>query len=487
MANSSGTHCVCVCTIHQNIKLMIVGSKLDKITKDTDYELNTYSDCLAAVLCSSPEPDCHLGVCNKCQSLDRFKEKMLEILAEVAEIEYKQWTSTDRASLLAVTESTEEFVDKFCENLKQLKRHDFVAKQQAKFCSEKKERLADGEVLVVCDFAENYSFVLQDAAQAFHWNNSQATLHPFVAYYKTEGELKHTSLVVVSDCLTHDTIAVHVFQRSLISHLCQHLGRTPSKVIYFSDGAASQYKNFKNLINLCHHQEDFGCAAEWHFFATSHGKGPCDGIGGTVKRLAAKASLQRPYNDQIMTARDLFHFALENIPSVAVQFSSESDYEKEAGVLEQRFSIGRTVKGTQRLHAFFPVSATRLDCKDYSNSVICRRVDVTCDMSQEVDLSEIRGFVTAVWNGQWYLASVMEVDSLLGDVKLSFLQPPGPASSFSFPSCSDIGLVPSTAIMLSVDPLMTGRSGRAYKLSRKEIEDTRKRLDWVAKLKQSKH
>jgi hypothetical protein len=65
------------------------------------------------------------------------------------------------------------------------------------------------------------------------------------------------------------------------------------KILYFSDGCAGQYKNCKNFINLCHHKEDFGIEAEWNFFATSHGKGPCDGVGGTVKRLAAKASLQR--------------------------------------------------------------------------------------------------------------------------------------------------------------------------------------------------
>ena len=35
------------------------------------------------------------------------------------------------------------------------------------------------------------------------------------------------------------------------------------------------------------------------FLATSHGKGPCDGIGGTVKRLATKASLQRTLDCQI--------------------------------------------------------------------------------------------------------------------------------------------------------------------------------------------
>ena len=58
---------------------------------------------------------------------------------------------------------------------------------------------------------------------------------------------------------------------------------------YYSDGCAGQYKNRYNIINLCHHK---GLLAEWHFFATSHGKTACDGIGGTAKRLTLNASLQ---------------------------------------------------------------------------------------------------------------------------------------------------------------------------------------------------
>ena len=54
-----------------------------------------------------------------------------------------------------------------------------------------------------------------------------------------------------------------------------------------------------------------GIDAEWHFFvATLHAKWPCDGIGGTVNRLAAKASLQRPYSEQIMTPFLLHHSGL---------------------------------------------------------------------------------------------------------------------------------------------------------------------------------
>ena len=87
------------------------------------------------------------------------------------------------------------------------------------------------------------------------------------------------------------------------------------KIFYFSDGAASQYKNRKNFINLCHHSTDFSVDAEWHFSATSHGKSACDGVGGTVKRLAARASLQRPIDQQILTPCQLFEWARENIPS----------------------------------------------------------------------------------------------------------------------------------------------------------------------------
>ncbi len=63
LAGASGTHSVCVCTIHQNVKLMILGSKLDKITSGMESELKNYSDCLAKIVCDQAEPNCHLGAC----------------------------------------------------------------------------------------------------------------------------------------------------------------------------------------------------------------------------------------------------------------------------------------------------------------------------------------------------------------------------------------------------------------------------------------
>ena len=80
----------------------------------------------------------------------------------------------------------------------------------------------------------------------------------------------------------------------------------------------------ERILLICHHNKDFGMPAEWHFFATSHGKGPCDGVGGTVKRLAARASLQRPINNQITTPRQLFEFAESEIKSIDIDRDARS-------------------------------------------------------------------------------------------------------------------------------------------------------------------
>ena len=65
-----------------------------------------------------------------------------------------------------------------------------------------------------------------------------------------------------------------------------------TKLHYFSDGCGGQY-------NVCLHFKDFGIEAVWHFLATSHGTSPCDGLGGAVKCLNARASLQALTDHQV--------------------------------------------------------------------------------------------------------------------------------------------------------------------------------------------
>jgi len=319
LAGGSGTHAVCVCTIHQNLKLQ--GAKLETVS-----ERYSYRNCLAEIQCNPPRVKCFFGSCEECPGVESLQSRLDDHFNQqmIDRIEYKQWTTTDRATLETKVQSVEEFLGSYLGTLPAVVHHDFIAKQQSLFLQRTRSTLKPGEFLIVGDFAENYSFVLQDAAQSFHWNNLQATIHPFVCYYTDDStqdddesprQIKHVSFVVVSESNTHDTIAVHLFQKVLIDFITKKI-KKPNRIIYFSDGCAAQYKNRKIFINFCHHEADFGMPAEWHFFATSHGKGPCDGVGGTVKRLAARASLQRPYNNQIFTPQQLFEFGCSEISAV---------------------------------------------------------------------------------------------------------------------------------------------------------------------------
>ena len=52
------------------------------------------------------------------------------------------------------------------------------------------------------------------------------------------------------------------------------------------------------------------------FFAASHGKNVCDQIVGTIKRLAVYASLQRTNKCQVLTPRDPYKFATEQLSDI---------------------------------------------------------------------------------------------------------------------------------------------------------------------------
>jgi hypothetical protein len=166
LAGASGTHTVCVCTIHQNVKLMSLEMQIP--------QLPTYHHCLAKIVCNPPHPRCYLGECDVCPGIETLKGELLTHFDEsdVEQIVYKQWVSTDRSTLETFCSPILDFVDTFCEKVELLRPHSFIATEQASFYGTRKATLKKGEFLVTADFSENYSFILQDAIQGFHWNNS---------------------------------------------------------------------------------------------------------------------------------------------------------------------------------------------------------------------------------------------------------------------------------------------------------------------------
>ena len=61
------------------------------------------------------------------------------------------------------------------------------------------------------------------------------------------------------------------------------------------------------------------------FFSTSHGQNAYNKVGGSIKRLAALASLQRPFSNQIFTPKQLFDFAEANVNGITSFFVSSEE------------------------------------------------------------------------------------------------------------------------------------------------------------------
>lgn len=277
-----------------------------------------------------------------------------------------------RCDIITKSESTSKFLQNLSDEYIILLKHDFIKKSQFEFLESKKMSIKNGEYIVCLDFAENYTCIVQDAIQSHHWATQQATLHPYTIYYKKNGKLEHLNFVAISEYVNHDASCVNLFNEKMIAHLTSIFGKNNvKKIYYFSDGAGSQYKNKYNFINLAYHKKDFGVHAEWHFFATSHGKGPCDGLGGTVKRLALKASKQKipgsARNDRLSTPEKLFNWAIQAFKSIQFCFLKNTEHVNHEKKLSSRYSKAITITNTRQYHCFIPKSNVKIACKKFSS------------------------------------------------------------------------------------------------------------------------
>lgn len=456
LPGSSGTHSVCVCKHHQNAKLMIEGAKLNA----------NYKDLISFMVCDIENEKCMLDSCEKCPGPDTLVdvlENELEILPD--EVVFKQWVQTDRAELITQVMPSEEFLHSLVEKLVHLKSHHFISKAQAQYFKETKENLTETCCLVIGDFAENYTFTVQDEIQSFHWTNTQATLHPFVIYFKKQGKVCCKSICVISDHLDHNTTTVYTFQHHLISEI-KKINPNFEMVIYFSDGASSQYKNKKNFINVCLHKNDFGLKAEWNFFASSHGKNSCDGIGGTTKREVTRASLKRPYTEHILTPQDMFKYCRENITGVQYIFVPSAEIKQMETKLTERFECCLPVKGTRSYHRYIPISGNQIRCfvtsagsnfDDHQTSILFTNVSSFTS----------NDYVACIYDDKWWLGKIEDKSEVNNDVLVHFFHPSGPKTAFQL-SKNDTAWVPAKKIVRKVTPLeLTTVSGRTHNINEK--------------------
>ena len=287
---------------------------------------------------------------------------------------------------MQVESGLDEFLDYLKDQVEYFIVHDFKVEKQLQFVCKTKQELQPEPtnredkpvtVLIQCDFAENYTCTLQDSIQATYFSAPQITVHTACIFYNTRVIDEDNNDKIVAKCINtigvssvvqHNSAMVYAVQTKLVD-LVKHKFKNVGKISYLSDGCAGQYKNKTNFKNLCLHQDDFDIVADWHFFPTSHGKGPVDGIRGTFKRAASRAS-QR--GARIYSSKELYDWAIQakesghawqdflfyEITEQEVNAANEEIAKRIPGLV--------AVPGTKSYHSFIPHDHSTIEVRDYS-------------------------------------------------------------------------------------------------------------------------
>ena len=188
-----------------------------------------------------------------------------------------------------------------------------------------------------------------DEVQSAYWSHSQISLHPIVVYFKDlQGTLQHKSFVFVSDDLDHSTAAVCTILKMFVPEMLK-IKPDLTYIHYVTDGPTSQYRNKTMFQLVASHSRIYGgINATWQYLEAGHGKGPCDAIGGIVKRKADE--FVKAGKVVIQSAEDFEKWANDNDSGVIwYRIHAGSDIERTK--LELKEFTEKPVKGTLSIHS----------------------------------------------------------------------------------------------------------------------------------------
>ncbi|CAC5388320.1 unnamed protein product [Mytilus coruscus] len=331
-------------------------------------------------------------------------------------VNYKQWKKVkindgkERMKIVDIEVGKDDFKVEMVKQFEGFTCHVDRVKAQYTAVRDMKKQLPNNHALVQMDFAENYSCQTLEEIRSAYWNASMVTLHPTITYVRS----------------------------------------TDGSIVHFNS-PTSQYRNKSifDLISSC--ETKFSIKASWHYFECGHGKGPCDGIGGTTKRNADNAVKQGKAT--IQDAHDFMAWALsESTSQISYRYISTEEFENSRKEIENRLKEIKPVKGTMKLHAVAAIADGRILTKETTcvcqqcfgddgfkettqcnwtvQSVLKNHDQLTPDVHQtEIDEVEIQNnvpteteislddqikigsYVAAIYDNIVYMGKVLEIDA----------------------------------------------------------------------------
>ena len=470
----------CQCTRHQNMALKISalrksGCQLNQNPDKIEEQIENIDEILAA----APEP-----VIFKTWKRVTIKE---------GDKEFQKMRIVDE------TVSKEQFITAFKKEVESFIDHVKRVQEQYKQLRSLKQNLPSTDVIVQMDFAENYSCRSLDEIQTAYWNLTAVTLHPMVVYYKNaEDQLEHKSVVAVSDELSHSAGTVCAFIEELIPQI-QKLKPEVKRIHYWTDSPTSQYRNRYIFQVVASHEETYNITAQWNYFEAGHGKGPCDGLGGTVKRMADEAIRQG--KSIIQDARDFYRWSIQSSMK-GVEFVYVDKDECETKRQEIQAKQIKPVKESLKIHAVVGVSPTDLltrktscYCASCLKGEFCdgwtaaklqpktiperiqeapevpeieetrEEIEETRDEMKEYEVGK---YVACMYQAVWYIGIIEEIDTEEKEVHVRFME--HTRKLLRWPSREDkLWVNISDVICFVKEPVPSGKSKRNYSLDTEDL------------------
>ena len=169
------------------------------------------------------------------------------------------------------------------------------------------------------------------------------------------------SIVIASDCLSHNKYAVLAFMYILVDHL-KHI-REFNRYVVFSDGAPTQFKQKFTMCGMTLLQQSLS----WNFFATSHGKGAVDGIGRRIKRDVYNTTLSKGL--VIKNLDDFVDVAEHCSKNITILKCTKKHVLSTVKQVDEDISDSAGIPGTHKMHCVKVLAPYVIETKEHYYSM----------------------------------------------------------------------------------------------------------------------
>ena len=154
-----------------------------------------------------------------------------------------------------------------------------------------RDNLGPDEIMIHVDFARNYANDQQNAVKSAYFGTKQFSLFTVVIYYKVGEKTEKMSLCYITLVNQHSCENVYLLSNEILKLIEERFSNRTLSFIFWSDGASKEFRS-KYAFDLFAHLQP-NKTISWYYFEHDHGKGPVDGVGGTVKNTVLRRVLAK--------------------------------------------------------------------------------------------------------------------------------------------------------------------------------------------------